>query len=41
MNRLYIVNTRTFKETPIRDGSVLNIREFCPTEPSRKSVRLL
>ena len=30
MNRLYIDDTRTFKETPIRDGSVLNEPRVLP-----------
>jgi hypothetical protein len=30
MNRLYIVNIRTFEETPIRDGSVLNDPKVLP-----------
>jgi hypothetical protein len=30
MNRLYIVKTRTFKETPIGDGSVLNVLRVLP-----------
>jgi hypothetical protein len=30
MNRLYIVKTRMFKETPIGDGSVLNVLKVLP-----------